>query len=139
MLERTALEAAAWTSNDRVCSRGLEAERCKIRLCLGRCHAPSFPSMLGMDLDRLGAESMVSRQSLSEVPRGTRTANDPSPGNDLKPRNVLLRAGRDPVVCDFGLSVSERRTPRFMAPEQRRGGRVDRRAEFYALGRLPEW
>src|SRR6185436_11660509 len=61
---------------------------------------------------------------------------------DLKPENVLLRNGTEPVVTDFGLSqrvedaVGSGGTPHYMAPEQRRSAAVDRRADVFALGRL---
>jgi len=57
---------------------------------------------------------------------------------DFKPDNVLVdRTGR-PVVTDFGVAAIVGRgtiggTPRFMAPEQRRGEPADARADQYAF------
>lgn len=65
---------------------------------------------------------------------------------DLKPSNILLVAGGDLRVCDFGLAKRTDRddqltantgalgTPAYMAPEQARNGPVDRRADVYGLG-----
>lgn len=65
---------------------------------------------------------------------------------DLKPNNVVLRAGADPIVLDFGLSArvrpgSEdsgvlRGTPEYFAPEQARDlqSGSDVRTDVYQLG-----
>jgi eukaryotic-like serine/threonine-protein kinase len=64
---------------------------------------------------------------------------------DIKPGNVLLGPGDEPQLTDFGLARAldldpvtrtgdALGTPRYMAPEQVRGGPVDARTDVYGLG-----
>jgi tetratricopeptide (TPR) repeat protein len=69
---------------------------------------------------------------------------------DLKPQNVFLRPGDEPVLVDFGLTrvapgatgreaaevTFAAGTPAYAAPEQIRGEPVDGRADLYSLGCL---
>lgn len=64
---------------------------------------------------------------------------------DVKPGNVMIEPNGQPVVLDFGIARDDDGasltltgdalgTPAYMAPEQLRGERIDRRADVWALG-----
>ncbi len=67
---------------------------------------------------------------------------------DIKPTNILLYHDNEPVLSDFGISrlVDSNSTltatgmmlgsPRYISPEQARGGVIDSRSDLYALGAI---
>ncbi|MBI4913780.1 MAG: serine/threonine protein kinase [Acidobacteria bacterium] len=93
----------------------------------------SLPAPLVLRIGRQVAEGLEAAHAVGVVHR------------DIKPLNVLFDARGDAKLMDFGLAapVSARGTneegqvfgtPRYMAPEQVRGERVDPRTDLYALG-----
>lgn len=62
---------------------------------------------------------------------------------DITPANILLDAGGNARIVDFGLAAERGQageagviagTPHYMAPEQIDGGAIDHRADIYSLG-----
>lgn len=55
---------------------------------------------------------------------------------DLKPENLLFRAGRSLALGDFGVGAALAGTPGYRAPEQAGGGPPDPRHDVHAVGRI---
>ncbi len=65
---------------------------------------------------------------------------------DIKPDNIMIAPGNVLKITDFGIVHIEEATftptgaligtPRYMSPEQVRGGRIDARSDIYAVGIL---
>jgi hypothetical protein len=93
--------------------------------------------------ERLAQGPMPERQAMAifrGICEGVRAAHERDVLHlDLTPRNVLLRDGIVPVVCDFGYaavsgSAARGGTQGYAAPEQERGELPDQRADVFALG-----
>ncbi len=92
-----------------------------------------LPLPLALRIGRQVAEGLEAAHAVGVVHR------------DIKPLNVLFDARGDAKLMDFGLAAPVAATgasreglifgtPRYMAPEQVRGERVDPRTDLYALG-----
>ena len=67
---------------------------------------------------------------------------------DIKPTNLMLRAGGMLVLTDFGIAKRVEQdntntvrgevlgTPHYMSPEQAQGGEIGPRADIYSLGAI---
>lgn len=95
----------------------------------------ALPGPLVLRIGRQVAEGLEAAHAVGVVHR------------DVKPLNVLFDARGDAKIMDFGLAAPVAApgtntegqvfgTPRYMAPEQVRGERVDPRTDLYALGAM---
>ncbi|MEQ8767444.1 MAG: protein kinase [Planctomycetota bacterium] len=92
-------------------------------------------------------------RTIEKTARALHTAHEAGiTHRDLKPGNLMLTKEGEPVLLDFGLAGAEDSahsltrtgdvfgTPAYMAPEQLRGHRADRRSDIYSLAAtLYEW
>ncbi len=107
---------------------------------------------LWFETTRPGTAEVV--RMFEQIGRGLEAAHQASVVHrDFKPENVLVGSGGRPQIVDFGIAStqvhhtrsdvtqstsgeaadSDRGTPGYMAPEQRKGAEVDARADQYAF------
>jgi serine/threonine protein kinase len=112
---------------------------------------PPLPPIENPGVERPGAERVLA--VLGSLASSLANLHDAGiVHGDLSARNVLVRAGGEPVLIDFGSAIEtfealpsrevlipravSRGTPGYAAPEQYLGRPVDHRSDLYALGAL---
>ncbi|MBI5849907.1 MAG: protein kinase [Planctomycetes bacterium] len=139
VLEIGSLDGAPWIAMELVDGPSL-AER----IAAARANVRAIPPELGLSGD--GTLAQRAARLVAKLARAVHAAHEAGLlHRDLKPANVLLRGDGSPVLIDFGLAADDSAatlthsgdvlgTPNYMAPEQARGQRADRRTDVRGLG-----